>query len=124
MLRWKPNKMATGHETHKLGRQSSNDHNCQIWFTSLHWLWRKCNLTIFPLHVYGSFLLLWQPKKRYEKSPGSARHQEEEETDKTKNQKSNKRTRRTTISSLFPKRGNRSAKRTEKHTNKITQSKT
>ena len=38
---------ATGHITHKLGKQSSNDHNCQIWFTSLHVLWRKCNLNIF-----------------------------------------------------------------------------
>ena len=26
MLPWQPNKMATGHQTHKLGRQSSNDH--------------------------------------------------------------------------------------------------
>ena len=24
-----------GHKTLKLGRQSSNDHNCLIWFTSL-----------------------------------------------------------------------------------------
>ena len=46
MLPWQPNKMAISHKTYKLGRQSSNDHNCQIWFTSLHWLWRK----------YGSFL--------------------------------------------------------------------
>ena len=38
--------------------------------------------------------------------------------------KSNKRTKRTRISSLFPKRGNRNAKRTEKHKNKITQGKT
>ena len=44
-----PNKMAIGHKTHKLGRLSSNDHNCQIRFTSLHVLWRKCNLTIFSL---------------------------------------------------------------------------
>ena len=36
MLPWKPNKMAIGHETQKLGRQSSNDHNCQICFTLLH----------------------------------------------------------------------------------------
>ena len=47
MLPWQLNKIVTGHKTHKLGRQSSNDHNCQIWFTSLQWLWRKCNLTIF-----------------------------------------------------------------------------
>ena len=38
LLPWKPNKIATGHETHKLGRQSLNNHNCQIWFTSLHCL--------------------------------------------------------------------------------------
>ena len=35
--------------------------------------------------------------------------------------KSNKRTKSTKISSLFPKRGNRNAKRTEKHKNKMTQ---
>ena len=39
---------------------------CQIWFTSLHWLWRKYNLTIFPLYVYGSFLLPWQPNQEEE----------------------------------------------------------
>ena len=39
--------------------------------------------------------------------------------------KSNKRTKKPTkISSLFPKRGNRNAKRTGKHKNKITQGKT
>ena len=63
MLPWQPNKMAAGHQTHKLGRQSSDDHNCQIWFTSLQWLWRKCNLTVFPLKVYGSFLLPGQPNQ-------------------------------------------------------------
>ena len=34
--------------------------------------------------------------------------------------KSNKRTKSTKISSLFPKRGNRNAKRAEKHKNKMT----
>ena len=38
--------------------------------------------------------------------------------------KSNKRTKSTKISSLFPKRGNSNAERTEKHKNKITQDKT
>ena len=38
--------------------------------------------------------------------------------------KSNKRTKSTKISSLFPKRGNRNAKRTEKHKNKMTQGNT
>ena len=37
---------------------------------------------------------------------------------------SNKRTKSTKISPLFPKRGNHSAKRTEKHKNKIIQGKT
>ena len=39
-------------------------------------------------------------------------------------QKSNKRTKSTEISSLFPKRGNRNTKRTEKHKNKMTHGKT
>ena len=38
-----------GHKTHKLGRQPSDDRICQIWFTSLQWLWKKCNFTIFQL---------------------------------------------------------------------------
>ena len=38
--------------------------------------------------------------------------------------KSIKHTKSTTISSLFPKRGNRNAKRTEKHKNKMAQDKT
>ena len=49
ILPWQTNKMATGHKTHGLGRQSSNDHNCQIWFTFLHASWKKCNFIIFPL---------------------------------------------------------------------------
>ena len=43
---------------------------------------------------------------------------------KPNKRKSNKRTKSTKISFLFPKRGNRNAKRTEKHKNKITQCKT
>ena len=38
--------------------------------------------------------------------------------------KSNKCTKSTKISSLFPKRGNRNTKRTEKHKNKMTHGKT
>ena len=40
---------------------------------------------------------------------------------KPNKRKSNNRTKSTKISSLFPKLGNRNAKRTEKHKNKITQ---
>ena len=53
-----------------------------------------------------------------------ARHQKEEETDNPNTRKSNKRMKSTKISSLFPKRGNRNAKRIEKYKNKITQGKT
>ena len=51
------------------------------------------------------------------------RHQEEEETNKTK-QVQIEQTYECKISSLFPKQGNRNAKRIEKHKNKITQGKT
>ena len=53
------------------------------------------------------------------------RHQGEEKQTKPNKRKSKKRTRITKISSLFPQRGNRNAKRTEKNNkNKITQGKT
>ena len=52
------------------------------------------------------------------------RPQEEEETDNLNKHKSNKRTKSTKISSLFPKRGSRNTKRTEKHKNKMTHGKT
>ena len=52
------------------------------------------------------------------------RHQEKEETDKSNQAQIEQRTKNTKISPLFPKRGNRNAKRTEKHNNKITQGKT
>ena len=52
------------------------------------------------------------------------RPQEEEETDKSKQAQTEQRTKSTKISSLFPKRGNRSTKRTEKHKNKMTHGKT
>ena len=51
------------------------------------------------------------------------RPQEEEETDKSK-QAQTEQTKSTKISSLFPKRGNRNTKRTEKHKNKMTYRKT
>ena len=64
------------------------------------------------------------------------RPQEEEETEpfpdpkrkrkptNSNKHKPNKRTKSTKISSLFPKRGNRNTKRTEKHKNKMTHRKT
>ena len=55
-----------------------------------------------------------------------SRHQEEEETDKTKQaQIEQKDVQKATRLALSPhKRGNRNARRTEKHKNKITQGKT
>ena len=53
-----------------------------------------------------------------------SRHQEEEETDKTKQAQIEQTYKQSKIKSLFPKRDNRNAKRTEKHKNKIIQGKT
>ena len=52
--------------------------------------------------------------------PGTKRKRKQTKPNK---RKSNKRTKSAKISPLFPKRGNRNAKRTEKHKNKITQAK-
>ena len=52
------------------------------------------------------------------------RHQEEEETDKSKQTQIDQTYENTKISSLFPKRGNRNNKRTEKHKIKMAQGKT
>ena len=52
------------------------------------------------------------------------RHQEEEETDKSKQAQIDQHTKSTKISSLFPRRSNRNAKRTEKHKNKMAQGNT
>ena len=82
------------------------------------------------------FSLVWkQPKvkiKVREKSRECHNHKPQPFPDTKKKRKptnpnkhkSNKRTKSTKISSLFPKRGNHNAKRTEKHKNKMTQGKT
>ena len=50
MLPWQPNKMTIGHKTYILGRQLSNDHNCQIWFTLLNSLvMEKMKFNHFPI---------------------------------------------------------------------------
>ena len=49
MLPWQPKKMAADHQTHKMCRQSSDDHNCQIWFTSLHWFMEKMQFNHLPI---------------------------------------------------------------------------
>ena len=55
MLPWQPNTIVTGHKTHKLCRQSSTDHNCQIWFTLLHWLWQTAIQPFFHYMSMGVF---------------------------------------------------------------------
>ena len=90
-------------------------------------LWRTINRQMLPWLSEEAIQRHPQKgKRKVQRAPQSQtaafpRHQEEEETDK---HKSNKRTKSTKISSLFPKRGNRNAKRTEKHKNKITQGQT
>ena len=71
-------------------------------------------------------------KKVREKSRECHNHKPQPFSDPTRKRKptnpnkhkSNKRTKSTKISSLFPKRGNRNTKRTEKHKNKMTHGKT
>ena len=70
---------------------------------------------------------LHEKKKVSEKSrechnhkPSQAPRGREKQT-KPNKRKSNKHTKSTKISYFFPKQGNRNAKRTEKHKNKITQ---
>ena len=79
------------------------------------------------LDLLASSLNLSQSKKKKKKTrkaqpfPDTKRKRKPTNPDK---HKSNKRTKSTKIRSLFPKRGNRNAKRTEKHKNKMTQGKT
>ena len=73
-----------------------------------------------------------QPKKVREKSRECHNHKPQPFPDPKRKRKPtnlnkhkpNKRTKSTKISSLFPKRGNRNTKRTEKHKNKMTHGKT
>ena len=72
------------------------------------------------------------PKKVREKSSECHNHKPQPFPDPKRKRKPtnlnkhkpNKRTKSTKISSLFPKRGNRNTKRTEKHKNKMTHGKT
>ena len=76
--------------------------------------------------------LAGQPKKVREKSRECHNHKPQPFPDPKRKRKPtnlnkhkpNKRTKSTKISSLFPKRGNRNTKRTEKHKNKMTHGKT
>ena len=84
------------------------------------------------MHVYMYIMvfsanIMSKKKVRGPQSQAAAlpRHQEEEETGKTKQaQVEQMYEKHCDLSSLFPKRGNCSAKRTDKYKNKITQGKT
>ena len=81
---------------------------------------------------YISLLSMCVPKKVREKSRECHNHKPQPFPDPKRKRKPtnlnklklNKRTKSTKISSLFPKRGNRNTKRTEKHNNKMTHGKT
>ena len=78
------------------------------------------------------FCLIYDRKKVREKSRECHNHKPQPFRDPKRKRKPtnlnkhkpNKRTKSTKISSLFPKRGNRNTKRTEKHKNKMTHGKT
>ena len=89
---------------------------------------------LFILDLNSAFrnFELWDQKKVAEKSRECHNHKPQpfpetkrkrEPTNPNKH-KSIKRTKSTKISSIFPKRGNRNAKKTEKHKNKVAQSTT
>ena len=93
------------------------------------WLARACNSLVRTLSVYLARIYL---KKVREKSRECHNHKPQPFPDPKRKRKPtnlnkhkpNKRTKSTKISSLFPKRGNRNTKRTEKHKNKMTHGKT
>ena len=84
------------------------------------------------VHLFTFLLWSYIVKKVREKSRECHNHKPQPFPDPKRKRKStnvnkhkqNKRTKSTKISSLFPKRGNRNTKRTEKHKNKMTHGKT
>ena len=89
-------------------------------------------ITLFALSRKNSVRNHFIAKKVREKSRECHNHKPQPFPDLTRKRKPtnlnkhkpNKRTKSTMISSLFPKRGNRNTKRTEKHKNKMTHGKT
>ena len=94
-------------------------------------IWRGHGVYLgFPI---GTILAIFDLQKKVrEKSKECHNHKPQPFPDPKRNtkptnpnkHKSNKRTKSTKISSLFPKRGNRNTKRTEKHKNKMIHGKT
>ena len=104
-------------------------------FPNLWWPWAKTCCKAARWLLDWNELKLFQleiQKKVREKSRECHNHKPQPFPDTKRKRKptnpnkhkSNICTKSTKISSLFPKRGNRNAKRTEKHKNKMTQSKT
>ena len=95
-------------------------------------LFRKIILRYIKINVIRQTACMVVKKKEREKSREYLNHKPQPFPDtkrkrkptKPNKHKSNKRTKSNKISSIVPKRGNRNAKRTEKHKNKITQGKT
>ena len=92
----------------------------------------KCEEINLFFTWFGAVLLLLIEKRVREKSRECHNHKPQPFPDPKRKRKPtilnkhkpNKRTKSTKISSLFPKRGNRNTKRTEKHKNKMTHGKT
>ena len=76
---------------------------------------------MFVFYIKGKRKVQGVPQSQTAALP---RPQEEEETDKSKQAQTEQTYESTKISSLFPKRGNRNTKRTEKHKNRMTHGKT
>ena len=86
-----------------------------------------CNLIIHCCALFGQ--VGKKSKRKVQGVPQSQaatlpRHKEERETDKTKQAQLKQTYENTKIISVFAKRDNRNAKKTEKHNNKIPQGKT
>ena len=101
------------------------------------WLWHSLDFSLIFYYYYYYYYYYYNSTDRSEKKvreksrechnhkpqpfPGPKRNRKPANPNK---HKPNKRTKSTKISSLFPKRGNRNTKRTEKHKNKMTHGKT
>ena len=117
--------------THSKEEEKTNTlvHQCVI---SISYIMIHVMLKFVSIQVKRSNILMMYQKKVNEKSRECHNHKPQPFPDpkrkrkptNPKKHKSNKRTKSTKISSLFPKRGNRNTKRTEKHKNKMTHGKT
>ena len=116
------------------GHDATEEGFCASQFSSVAtWPSKHVKQKKLPLHYFLiCFYHITTKKKIREKSRECHNHTPQPFPDPKRKRKptnpnkhkSNKRTKSTKISSLFPKRGNRNTKRTEKHKNKMTHGKT